>query len=66
MNRIQIAAGFFAVANALPSFAQASQGPGAGPGTASDLTQNAMAFAVYGAAAAIGAAALIRAVWRAR
>ena len=42
----------------------ASQGPGAGPGTASPLTQLAMAVIVYGAAAVIVGAGLIGAARR--
>ncbi len=37
----------------------ASQGPGAGPGTASGLTQLAMAILVYGTSALVVAAGLI-------
>jgi len=37
----------------------ASQGPGAGPGTASGLTQLAMAVIVYGTSALVVAAGLI-------
>ena len=40
----------------------ASQGPGAGPGTASGLTQLAMAVIVYGTSALVIAAGLIGAV----
>jgi hypothetical protein len=40
----------------------ASQGPGAGPGTASGLTQLAMAIIVYGTSALVIAAGLIGAV----
>ncbi|HEY0332029.1 MAG TPA: hypothetical protein VGC77_23375 [Rhodopseudomonas sp.] len=39
--------------------AVASQGPGAGPGTAAPLTQLAMAVVVYGLSAGLIAAALI-------
>jgi len=42
--------------------ALASQGPGAGPGTASGLTQLAMAVLVYGTSALVVAAGLIGAV----
>jgi hypothetical protein len=42
--------------------ALASQGPGGGPGTASAITQLAMAILVYGASAAIIAAGLIGAL----
>jgi hypothetical protein len=42
--------------------ALASQGPGAGPGTASGLTQFAMAVLVYGTSALVVAAGLIGAV----
>ena len=39
--------------------ALASQGPGAGPGTASSFTQLAMAIIVYGASALVVGAGLI-------
>ena len=42
--------------------ALASQGPGTGPGTASGLTQLAMAVIVYGTSALVIAAGLIGAV----
>jgi hypothetical protein len=42
----------------------ASQGPGAGPGTASHLTQFAMAILIYGALALAIGAVLIGAVRR--
>jgi len=41
------------------STALASQGPGAGPGTASSFTQLAMAILVYGASGLVIGAALI-------
>ena len=44
---------------AFPLTAAASQGPGAGPGTASHLTQLMMAIVVYGGCALIVAAGLI-------
>lgn len=50
----------------LPAIAQASQGPGGGPGTASAFTQMAMAIAVYGSAGLIVAAALIGSMRQAR
>ncbi len=42
--------------------AQASQGPGGGPGTASNLTQLAMAILVYGTLAIMLCSGLIRAL----
>lgn len=42
--------------------ALASQGPGAGPGTASHFTQLAMAILVYGVSALVVSAGLIGAV----
>ena len=42
-----------------PIAALASQGPGAGPGTAGHLTQLAMAIVIYGGCALIVAAGLI-------
>jgi hypothetical protein len=42
----------------------ASQGPGAGPGTASHLTQLTMAILVYGISALVVGAGLIGAVRR--
>ena len=48
----------------LPSSAFASQGPGGGMGTASDLTQIAMAVLVYGTAALIVGTGLIGALRR--
>jgi hypothetical protein len=42
--------------------ALASQGPGAGPGTASSFTQLVMAVIVYGACAVVAGAGLIGAV----
>ena len=44
--------------------ALASQGPGAGPGTASSFTQVAMAIVVYGASALVVGAGLIGAARR--
>ncbi|MBR1216971.1 hypothetical protein JQ557_03150 [Bradyrhizobium sp. U87765 SZCCT0131] len=44
--------------------ATAAQGPGLSPGTASPLTQQAMAIVVYGSAAALVAAGLIGAARR--
>jgi hypothetical protein len=41
------------------SAALASQGPGGGPGTASDLTQLVMAIIVYGMSALVVGAGLI-------
>ena len=53
-----------AVAMLLPASAFASQGPGGGMGTASNLTQIAMAVLVYGASALILGAGLIGALRR--
>jgi hypothetical protein len=44
--------------------ALASQGPGGGPGTASDLTQLVMAIIVYGTSALVVGAGLIGAARR--
>jgi hypothetical protein len=44
--------------------ALASQGPGGGPGTASDLSQLAMAIIVYGTSALVVGAGLIGATRR--
>lgn len=44
--------------------AQASQGPGVMPGTASAAMQLAMAIAVYGGSALLVAAGLIGAAWQ--
>jgi len=46
------------------SAALASQGPGGGPGTASDLTQLVMAIIVYGTSALVVGAGLIGAARR--
>ena len=48
----------------LPASAFASQGPGGGMGTASNVTQIAMAVLVYGVAALIVGAGLIGALRR--
>ena len=53
-----------AAALLLPASAFASQGPGGGMGTASGLTQVAMAVLVYGASALIVGAGLIGALRR--
>jgi hypothetical protein len=53
-----------AAALLLPASAFASQGPGGGMGTASDVTQIAMAVLVYGTAALIVGAGLIGALRR--
>ena len=53
-------AGAAGVAVLLPaSAALASQGPGGGPGTASDLTQLVMAIIVYGTSALVVGVGLI-------
>jgi hypothetical protein len=44
--------------------ASASQGPGVGPGTASDFTQLVMAVILWGTAALVVGIGLIGAVWR--
>lgn len=44
--------------------AQASRGPGIGPGHASAVLQHAMALVVYGIAGALVVAGLIGAAWR--
>jgi hypothetical protein len=54
----------FAAALLLPASAFASQGPGGGMGTASSLTQIAMAVLVYGTSALIVGAGLIGALRR--
>ena len=56
VSRIAIAT-FVAVSFATPAFA--SQGPGGGMGTASPLTQTAMAILVYGLSAVVVGAGLI-------
>ena len=56
--------GAIAAAMLLPASALASQGPGGGMGTASDVTQIAMAVLVYGTAALIVGAGLIGALRR--
>ncbi|MCC8966684.1 hypothetical protein H8A95_31240 [Bradyrhizobium sp. Pear76] len=48
----------------LADIALASQGPGGGMGTASQLTQTLMAITVYGTAGAIAAVAVISAARR--
>lgn len=52
------------VAMTCASSALASQGPGGGPGTASPLTQLAMAIAVYGGVALTLAAAIFESLRR--
>jgi hypothetical protein len=65
MHRISRLA-FTATLIAVPatSAAFASQGPGGGPGTASSLTQLAMAIFVYGTSALLVGAGLIGAALR--
>lgn len=58
MSRIALAT----TAAFVPAAAFASQGPGAGPGTASPTMQFAMAVIVYGGSALIVAAGLVGAV----
>jgi hypothetical protein len=60
--RFAIAFASTALALLQAGHAFASQGPGGGPGTASAITQLAMAILVYGASAAIIAAGLIGAL----
>jgi hypothetical protein len=63
ISRIAFAAAVTAVL--LPAGAAfASQGPGGGPGTASDLTQLVMAIIVYGTSALVVGAGLIGAARR--
>jgi hypothetical protein len=68
-TRLEISRLAFAVATPLVgslwvSSAFASQGPGGGPGSASNLTQLVMAIIVYGTAAAVVGAGLIGAARR--
>jgi hypothetical protein len=58
-SRRAVAAAFLQALMSAP-IALASQGPGGGPGTASPSTQLVMAIVVYGGAASILAAGLIR------
>lgn len=51
-----------AMVGMLPGFAAASQGPGAGPGTASPWLQIAMAIVVYGGAGVLIVAGFVGAV----
>jgi hypothetical protein len=60
----QLSRGAIAAALLLPASAFASQGPGGGMGTASNLTQITMAVLVYGTAALIVGAGLIGALRR--
>jgi hypothetical protein len=64
-GRQQITALVFGATGLLwASVALASQGPGAGPGTASGFTQLAMAILVYGVSALVVGAGLVGAVRR--
>ena len=62
--RSMCAAASISAALTWTSSALASQGPGGGPGTASSLTQLAMAIIVYGTSALIVGYGLIGAVRR--
>lgn len=63
MTKMKMIARCLAIAGAiLPIVAEASQGPGGGPGTATAFTQLAMAIAVYGGIGLIVAAGLIGAL----
>jgi hypothetical protein len=59
ISHIAFAAAATAVTALCASTAFASQGPGGGPGTASDFTQLAMAIIVYGVSAVVVGAGLI-------
>jgi hypothetical protein len=59
ISRIAFAAATVAAVLLPASAALASQGPGGGPGTASDLTQLVMAIIVYGTSALVVGAGLI-------
>lgn len=63
-RRLMASVGFSIVAG-LPVAALASQGPGAGPGTASPALQFAMALIVYGGSALVIAAGLVGALRKA-
>jgi hypothetical protein len=62
--RIALGAAPMAVCLSFANLALASQGPGGGPGTASQLTQLAMAILVYGTSALLVGAGLIGAARR--
>jgi hypothetical protein len=62
ISRLAFAATGIVLLSAASAFA--SQGPGGGMGTASNLTQTAMAVIVYGASALIVGAGLIGALRR--
>jgi hypothetical protein len=64
ISRAALAVTSIAAAALWSSAALASQGPGGGMGTASPLTQTAMAVLVYGMSAMIVGAGLIGAVLR--
>lgn len=59
ISRVAFAAAAMAAVWLPASAALASQGPGGGPGTASDLTQLVMAIIVYGMSALVVGAGLI-------
>ncbi|MEO8320152.1 MAG: hypothetical protein ABI561_17720 [Bradyrhizobium sp.] len=62
MSRVALAAAAIVIEVFCNGAALASQGPGGGMGTASHLTQVAMAILVYGASALVVGAGLIGAV----
>lgn len=62
ISRVTIAAISTVAYSSWPDAALASQGPGGGMGTASPLTQLAMAILVYGTSAIVVGAGLIGAV----
>jgi hypothetical protein len=64
ISRAAIAAAVIVMEASWANAALASQGPGGGLGTASHLTQVAMAILVYGASALVVAAGLIGAARR--
>src|ERR1700692_2546637 len=64
ISRIAFAAAAVAAVLLQARAAPASQGPGGGPGTASDLTQLVMAIIVYGTSALVVGAGLIGAARR--
>ena len=64
ISRIALATAAVAAALLPAGAALASQGPGGGPGTASDLTQLVMAIIIYGTSALLVGAGLIGAARR--
>jgi hypothetical protein len=63
-SRTALAAASISAALVWANAALASQGPGGGPGSASPLTQLAMAILVYGISALVVGAGLIGAIRR--